>query len=59
MGSVELTKENLAKFDLVVLSTDHSDYDYKMIAENAPLVVDSRNAFAKHGIVDNKKIIKA
>lgn len=59
MKSVELTKENLAKFDLIVLSTDHSDYDYKMIAENARLIVDSRNAFARHGIIENKKIIKA
>jgi UDP-N-acetyl-D-glucosamine dehydrogenase len=59
MKSVELTKENLAKFDLVVLSTDHTDYDYKMIAENAGLIVDSRNAFAKKGIIDTKKITKA
>ncbi len=59
MESVELTKENLAKYDLVVLSTDHSDYDYKMIAENAKLIVDSRNAFTKHGIIDTNKIIKA
>ena len=59
MKSVELTKQNLAGFDLVVLSTDHSDYDYKMIAECSKLIVDSRNAFSKKGIVDNKKIIKA
>ena len=59
MKSVELTKQNLAGFDLVVLSTDHSDYDYKMIAECSKLIVDTRNAFSKKGIVDNKKIIKA
>ena len=59
MESVDLTKENLANFDLVVLSTDHSDYDYKMIAENAALIVDSRNAFVKNGIINNSKIIKA
>ncbi len=59
MESVDLTKKNLAKFDLVVLSTDHSDYDYKMIAENANLIVDSRNAFVKHGIINNSKIVKA
>jgi UDP-N-acetyl-D-glucosamine dehydrogenase len=59
MQSVDLTKNNLAKFDLVVLSTDHSDYDYKMIADNSRLIVDSRNAFARHGIIDNQKIIKA
>ena len=59
MKSIELTKENLSKFDLVVLSTDHSAYDYKMIAESAALIVDSRNVFAKNGIVDHNKIIKA
>ncbi|HKB86742.1 MAG TPA: nucleotide sugar dehydrogenase [Ignavibacteriaceae bacterium] len=59
MESVALTKENLVKYDLVVLSTDHSDYDYKMIAENAKLIVDSRNAFTKHGIIDTNKIVKA
>ncbi len=59
MESIDLTKENLAKFDLVVLSTDHSDYDYKMIAENADLILDTRNAFVKHGITDNSKIVKA
>lgn len=59
LESVELTNANLKKFDLVVLSTDHSDYDYKMIAENSNLIVDSRNAFSKNGIIDNKKIIKA
>ncbi len=59
MESIELTKENLQKFDLVVLSTDHTDYDYKMIAENSNLIVDSRNAFSRHGIIDNIKIEKA
>lgn len=59
LESVELTKKSLAKFDLVVLSTDHSDYDYKMIYENSNLIVDTRNAFSKKGIVDKKKIIKA
>ena len=59
MESVEITKESLSDFDLVVLSTDHSDYDYKMIAEYAKLIVDSRNVFAKHYIIDDKKIIKA
>ncbi|MEI7812864.1 MAG: nucleotide sugar dehydrogenase [Ignavibacteria bacterium] len=49
MPSVELTKESLAGFDAVVLSTDHTDYDYKFIAENARIIIDSRNAFRKNG----------
>ena len=50
MTSVELTKEKLAEFDLVVLSTDHTDYDYKFIADNAKIIVDTRNAFEKAGV---------
>jgi UDP-N-acetyl-D-glucosamine dehydrogenase len=59
MKSVELTKENLAIYDLVVLSTDHSGYDYQMITKYARQIVDSRNAFARNGIIDDKKIVKA
>lgn len=58
MESVELTKENLQGFDAVVLSTDHSDYDYKFIAENANLIIDSRNAFKRNGI-NSEKIFSA
>ena len=45
MKSVKLTSEKLKSYDLVVLSTDHSIFDYKFIAKNSKLIVDSRNAF--------------
>ena len=45
-----LTSENLKEYDLVVLSTDHSDYDYKFIADNSKLILDTRNAFEKNGV---------
>lgn len=45
MSSVELTKENIEKYDLVLLSTDHSVYDYGFIAENAKAILDTRNGF--------------
>jgi UDP-N-acetyl-D-glucosamine dehydrogenase len=35
---------NLGQYDCVLIVTDHSDYDYKKIVEEAQLVVDSRNA---------------
>ncbi len=54
MNSVELTEENIKKYDVVLLSTDHDDFDYKFIAEHAQLIVDTRNAFGKHGIVTDK-----
>jgi UDP-N-acetyl-D-glucosamine dehydrogenase len=36
--------DDVAKYDCVVIVTDHSDYDYAWIAQHASLVVDSRNA---------------
>ena len=36
--------ENLDRYDCVLIVTDHSDYDYRAIVDQAQLVVDSRNA---------------
>ena len=36
--------ENLGQYDCVLIVTDHTDYDYKKIVEEAKLVVDTRNA---------------
>ena len=47
MKSVELTPANLASYDCVLISTDHSSYDYDAIVRNAKLVVDTRNATRK------------
>lgn len=54
--SVKITKSNLAKYDLVLLSTDHSYYDYEFILKNSKIVVDTRNAFGKF---KSPKIFKA
>ena len=50
MESVELTKEKISEYDLVILSTDHSLFDYKFIAENARIIVDTRNSFQSRSI---------
>jgi len=36
--------DNLGQYDCVLIVTDHSDYDYAKIVQEAKLVVDSRNA---------------
>ena len=54
MKSVELSKKNLAKYDLVLLSTDHTDYNYKFITSNSKLILDTRNAFERSGIKSEK-----
>lgn len=52
--SVEIKKENLNLYDVVLLSTDHDDYDYDFIINNSKLVIDTRNAFRKHGVKSEK-----
>jgi len=42
--SVELTKKVLKEADLVVITTNHSNYDYNFIVENSKRVIDTRNA---------------
>lgn len=54
--SVKITKRNLSKYDLVLLSTDHSYYDYGNILSSSKIIVDTRNAFGKY---KSKKIYKA
>jgi len=56
--SIELTAKNIAKHDVVLISTDHSVYDWNFIVENSKMVVDTRNATA--GVQKNRdKIVKA
>ncbi|ANM29056.1 UDP-N-acetyl-D-glucosamine dehydrogenase [Acidobacteria bacterium Mor1] len=42
-----LTEANLKKADLVIIVTDHSDYDFNWVVRHSPLVLDTRNATGK------------
>jgi UDP-N-acetyl-D-glucosamine dehydrogenase len=44
--------KDLGQYDCVVIVTDHSDYDYRDIVQQAKLVVDTRNA--TRGIASDK-----
>jgi len=55
LKSIPLTRNSLKNADCVVITTAHSDYDYKQIVENARLVIDSRNATKG---IKSKKIVK-
>jgi len=59
MHSVELTAENLARFDAVVIVTNHKTFDYEAIARHAPLVIDTRNAMAAHESAMGDRLVKA
>jgi len=42
--SQELNSKTLQSADCVVILTDHSNVDYKMVVEHSPLILDCRNA---------------
>jgi UDP-N-acetyl-D-glucosamine dehydrogenase len=44
MRSVRLTPQLLNSVDCVLITTNHTSYDYRVIVKNAKLVVDTRNA---------------
>ncbi|MEC7566594.1 MAG: nucleotide sugar dehydrogenase [Planctomycetota bacterium] len=46
LSSSDLTPDYLANLDCVVVCTDHSVFDYQLIADHASFVVDTRNAMA-------------
>lgn len=57
MESEALTKDLLQEMDAVMIVTDHSVVDYEWVAENAQLVIDTRNA--TKGLKRNKeKVVK-
>lgn len=47
LKSVPLSKETIGRYDLVLIATNHSAYDWQMIADHAQLVVDTRNALGQ------------
>lgn len=49
--SVPVSQESLAGFDAVLIATDHDDIDYKALVAHSKLVVDTRNACTRAGIV--------
>jgi len=55
LAAVPVTRETLAAADCAVILTDHRAFDYTLIAREAPLVVDVRNAL--HDAADRAKIV--
>lgn len=47
VSTVELTPQAVKTADLVLLVTDHSAFDYQMVADHARLILDTRNAFRR------------
>ena len=50
LRSVALDAATVGRCDAVLLVTDHADFDYRLVFDHAPLIVDTRNAFAQRGL---------
>jgi len=53
--SIDLNKNNLSRFDCVVIATDHSTLDYDFILKNSKLILDTRNVYRA---IKANKVIK-
>ena len=56
--SVPLTSNAMRSYDAVLIATDHDDIDYGAVVKHSKLVVDTRNACARAGFIQDW-IIKA
>jgi UDP-N-acetyl-D-glucosamine dehydrogenase len=56
VGKKSVSLKNLNQYDLTVILTDHSSYDFESIVDQSNIVVDTRNACGK---IKSDKIIKA
>jgi UDP-N-acetyl-D-glucosamine dehydrogenase len=52
--SVELTPQNLKSYDIVIITTHHSCYDYNLIREKGNIIIDTRNALGLKGQREGK-----
>lgn len=55
LESVSLNAESLAKYDCVLIATNHDDFDYQLILQKAQLIVDTRGIYTE----PNDKVVKA
>lgn len=57
MVSVDLTAEQLALYDAVLIATDHDNVDYELVVASSALIIDTRNA-TKEVASGREKIFK-
>ncbi|MCP3691103.1 MAG: nucleotide sugar dehydrogenase [Planctomycetaceae bacterium] len=58
LESEPLTEEYLASLDCLLITTDHSSYDWNFLVQHAPLIIDTRNA-TRNVTGDRKKIFRS
>jgi UDP-N-acetyl-D-glucosamine dehydrogenase len=56
MKSMDL-KKALDWTDVVMITTDHDNVNYELIAENAEIIVDTRNVIRRKGLKPLGKLV--
>ena len=59
MTSVELTKDTIKAYDAILIVTNHTSFDYGLLAQHAQLVVDTRNAMGEFAQRMENRLVKA
>lgn len=59
LRSVELTPANLRAYDAVIVATAHRAFDWPLIARQARLVIDTRNALAPFAAEMGDRLVRA
>ena len=58
--SITWSKEEVSRFDCIVIATNHAAFDLASLVESADLIVDTRNAIAKAGLEPREgQVVKA
>ena len=55
LKSIKLNKETIKKYDCVVMAVDHTKINYSLIRNNAKMIFDIKNVYAKY---EDKKIVR-
>ncbi|RTL93409.1 MAG: nucleotide sugar dehydrogenase, partial [Hyphomicrobiales bacterium] len=55
---IRLNRDSIAAYDAVVIVTDHDGVDYGLLANHSRLIIDTRNAMQRNGIVCDR-VVKA
>lgn len=57
LKSLPLTKNNIQRFDAVIIATDHDYVDYQLVADYSSLIIDTRNVLAAKGLKTEMTVI--
>jgi len=45
LTSINPTAENIARYDLLLLATNHTKFDYKLFKKHAKIIIDTRGVY--------------